>query len=90
MSVVTDFQKKGIGTLLLDEIKKRDAGHDFVLETDTESVGFFIEKNFFLPGNLQSLFHSTLSLPLLLEFLHKPKKHFHTHQKIRDETKILV
>jgi|LauGreDrversion4_2_1035121.scaffolds.fasta_scaffold756931_2 GNAT superfamily N-acetyltransferase len=46
MSVVTDFQKKGIGTLLLDEIKKRYAGHDFVLETDTESVGFY-RKNFF-------------------------------------------
>jgi GNAT superfamily N-acetyltransferase len=46
MSVMKDFQKKGIGTLLIDEIKKRYTGYDFIAETDAESVGFY-RKNCF-------------------------------------------
>lgn len=46
ISVLRDFQKKGIGTLLLNEIKKHYAGSRIIAETDAESVGFYAKSGF--------------------------------------------
>lgn len=46
ISVLEDFQKQGIGTLLLVEIKKRYKNYKIIAETDQESVDFYIRSGF--------------------------------------------
>ncbi|WP_006303719.1 GNAT family N-acetyltransferase [Holospora undulata] len=46
ISVLQDFQKQGIGTLLLEEVKKQYKGCKIVAETDTESVDFYAKSGF--------------------------------------------
>lgn len=46
ISVLTDYQRQGIGTLLLDEIKKLYTGYKIIAETDSESVDFYAKLGF--------------------------------------------
>ena len=46
ISVLPEFQRKGIGKLLLDNIKKRYAENKIIAETDEESVGFYLKSGF--------------------------------------------
>jgi GNAT superfamily N-acetyltransferase len=41
-----EFQKQGVGKLLLDYVKKRYAKHKIIAETDEESVGFYLKSDF--------------------------------------------
>jgi len=46
ISVLIDYQRQGIGTLLLDEIKKQYASCKIMAETDEESVDFYAKSGF--------------------------------------------
>jgi GNAT superfamily N-acetyltransferase len=46
ISVLPEFQRKGVGKLLLDNIKKRYAGNKIIAETDKESVKFYLKSGF--------------------------------------------
>lgn len=46
ISVLPEFQRKGIGKLLLDNIKKRYVENKIIAETDEESVGFYLKSGF--------------------------------------------
>jgi len=46
ISVLPEFQRQGIGKLLLDNIKKRYAENKIIAETDEESVGFYLKSGF--------------------------------------------
>lgn len=46
ISVLVDYQGQGIGTLLLDEIKKCYEGCKIIAETDEESVDFYAKSGF--------------------------------------------
>jgi GNAT superfamily N-acetyltransferase len=46
VSVPLHYQKQGIGTLLLEEVKKQYEGCKIVAETDAESVGFYAKSGY--------------------------------------------
>ncbi len=46
ISVPLSYQRQGIGTLLLEEIKKQCEGCKIVAETDAESVDFYAKSGF--------------------------------------------
>jgi uridine kinase len=46
VSVLPQFQRKGIGTVLLNDIKKRYIGHSIFVETDEEAVKFYLKSDF--------------------------------------------
>lgn len=46
ISVPLKYQRQGIGTLLLDEVKKQHEGCKIMAETDEESVGFYAKSGF--------------------------------------------
>ncbi len=46
ISVLPEFQRQGIGKLLLDNIKKRYAENKIIAETDEESVDFYKKLGF--------------------------------------------
>lgn len=46
ISVPLKYQRQGIGTLLLEELKKQYEGCNIVAETDVESVDFYTKSDF--------------------------------------------
>jgi len=46
VSVPLHYQKQGIGTLLLEEVKKQYEGCKIVAETDAESVDFYAKSGY--------------------------------------------
>lgn len=46
ISVTLKYQRQGIGTLLLEEVKKQYQGYRIIAETDTESVDFYAKSGF--------------------------------------------
>ena len=46
ISVHLKYQRQGIGTLLLEEVKKQHEGYKIMAETDTESVNFYTKSGF--------------------------------------------
>lgn len=50
ISVLQNFQRQGVGTLLLGEIKKCYEGYRIIAETDEESVGFYAKSGFSCHG----------------------------------------
>ena len=46
IALLKDFQRRGIGTLLLNYTKKCYERYRFVAETDEESVDFYFESDF--------------------------------------------
>lgn len=50
ISVLINYQRQGIGTLLLEELKKRYEGCKIVAETDSESVDFYSKSGFSCHG----------------------------------------
>lgn len=46
ISVHLKYQRQGIGTLLLEEVKKQYEGYKIMAETDTESVNFYTKSGF--------------------------------------------
>jgi len=46
ISVPFQYQRQGIGTLLLEEVKKQYEGCKIMAETDTESVDFYAKSGF--------------------------------------------
>lgn len=46
ISVSLHYQRQGIGTLLLEELKKQYEGCNIVAETDVESVDFYTKSDF--------------------------------------------
>ena len=46
ISVPLHYQRQGIGTLLLEEVKKQYEGYKIMAETDTESVNFYTKSGF--------------------------------------------
>lgn len=47
ISVLPEWRQQGIGTLLLNDVKKRYAGNTIIAETDEESVEFYAKISFF-------------------------------------------
>lgn len=50
ISVPLKYQRQGIGTLLLEEVKKQHEGYKILAETDTESVDFYAKSGFTCHG----------------------------------------
>jgi len=50
ISVSLHYQRQGIGTLLLEEVKKQYASCKIVAETDAESVDFYTKSGFTCHG----------------------------------------
>jgi GNAT superfamily N-acetyltransferase len=46
ISIHLKYQRQGIGTLLLEEVKKQYEGYKIMAETDTESVNFYTKSGF--------------------------------------------
>jgi GNAT superfamily N-acetyltransferase len=46
ISVLPEFQRHGVGTLLLNAIMKCHERHRIIAETDQESVGFYLKSGF--------------------------------------------
>lgn len=46
ISVIENFQRQAIGSLLLDEIKKCYKSYKIIAETDEESVDFYVKSGF--------------------------------------------
>lgn len=46
ISVLPEFQRQGVGTLLLDYVKEHYSGHKIIAETDGESVVFYLKSGF--------------------------------------------
>ena len=46
ISVLREFQRQGVGKLLLNDVKERYAEHKIIAETDGESVGFYMKSGF--------------------------------------------
>jgi GNAT superfamily N-acetyltransferase len=46
ISVLPEFQRQGVGKVLLDDVKERYAEHKIIAETDEESVGFYLKSGF--------------------------------------------
>ena len=46
ISVPLKYQRQGIATLLLEEVKKQYEGYKIMAETDTESVDFYAKSGF--------------------------------------------
>jgi GNAT superfamily N-acetyltransferase len=59
ISIIENWQRQGLGTLLLEEIKKYYKGYNISAETDEESVDFYLKSGFIcrefqgLYGNLR-------------------------------------
>jgi len=50
IALLQDFQRRGIGTLLLDFLKKCYERYRIIAETDTESVDFYAKSGFICHG----------------------------------------
>ena len=46
MAVVKDYQRRGIGTLLLEEIKEGCQGYKIIGETDQDAIDFYVKSGF--------------------------------------------
>lgn len=46
LSVLPNFQREGIGTVLLESVKENCASRKIIAETDEEAVGFYLKTGF--------------------------------------------
>jgi GNAT superfamily N-acetyltransferase len=67
ISVLPEFQRQGIGKLLLDNIKKCYAENKIIAETDEESVGFYLKSGF----SCHAFYGEYENLRYSCEFLHE-------------------